>query len=174
MMRNDLTIFILWNQIPYNRPSPFWSHLFSKFDQNLRTVIVTADIDGGLYHPALAHHRYLTFPHWSGVTPYTSTYVFAGSCVFGKQSLGKLSLRPPSLYFQSNESHRELFPFVFVQFIIMSFVEDMRGGGNQRTGGELYCKQSCTAFQLRNSCLLLFPIHWHVASPFCLSWECMH
>jgi len=41
------------------------------------------------------HHPYLTFRHWSGVTPYTSSYEFAGSCVFGKQSPGNLSLRPP-------------------------------------------------------------------------------
>ncbi len=38
--------------------------------------------------------QYLTFRHWSGVTPYTSSYEFAGSCVFGKQSPGSLSLRP--------------------------------------------------------------------------------
>ena len=37
---------------------------------------------------------YLTFRHWSGITPYTSSYEFAGSCVFGKQSVGKFSLRP--------------------------------------------------------------------------------
>ncbi len=37
---------------------------------------------------------WLTFRHWSGVTPYTSSYEFAGSCVFGKQLPGKLSLRP--------------------------------------------------------------------------------
>ena len=36
----------------------------------------------------------LTFRHWSGVTPYTSSYEFAGSCVFGKQLPEKLSLRP--------------------------------------------------------------------------------
>ena len=36
---------------------------------------------------------YLTFWHWSGVTPYTSSYDFAGSYVFGKQSPGNLSLR---------------------------------------------------------------------------------
>ncbi len=36
----------------------------------------------------------LTFWHWSGVTPYTSSCEFAGSCVFGKQSPGILSLRP--------------------------------------------------------------------------------
>ena len=39
-------------------------------------------------------HPYLTFPHRSGVTFYTLTYVFAESCVFDKQSLGNLSLRP--------------------------------------------------------------------------------
>src|SRR3989338_6210046 len=37
---------------------------------------------------------WLTFLHWSSVTPYTSSYEFAGSCVFGKQLPGKLSLRP--------------------------------------------------------------------------------
>ena len=36
----------------------------------------------------------MTFWHWSSVTPYTSPYGFAGSCVFGKQSPGRLSLRP--------------------------------------------------------------------------------
>ena len=36
----------------------------------------------------------LTFRHWSGVTPYTSSYEFAGSCVFGKPLPGNLSLRP--------------------------------------------------------------------------------
>ena len=38
--------------------------------------------------------RYLTFWHWSSVTPYTSSYEFAGSCVFGKQLAENLSLRP--------------------------------------------------------------------------------
>lgn len=36
----------------------------------------------------------MTFRHWSGVTPYTSSYEFAGSCVFGKQLAENLSLRP--------------------------------------------------------------------------------
>ena len=36
----------------------------------------------------------LTFSHWSGVTPYTFSYEFAGSCVFGKQSPGILLLQP--------------------------------------------------------------------------------
>ena len=36
----------------------------------------------------LRSHFLLTFQHRAGVTPYTSTCVFAESCVFGKQSLG--------------------------------------------------------------------------------------
>ena len=37
----------------------------------------------------------LTFWHRTGISPYTSPYGFAGTCVFGKQSPGILSLRPP-------------------------------------------------------------------------------
>lgn len=65
---------------------------------DLRTIIVIADIYRGLYSPAqhinTLDHPYLTFRHRSGVTPYTSTFVLAGSCVFVKQSPGNLSLRP--------------------------------------------------------------------------------
>ena len=69
---------------------------------NLRTIIVIADIHRGLHSPAVRiatdYPPWLTFRHWSGVTPYTSSYEFAGSCVFGKQLPGKLSLRrAPSL-----------------------------------------------------------------------------
>ena len=42
------------------------------------------------------NRTYLTFWHWSSVTPYTSSYEFAGSCVFDKQSPGRLLLQPPS------------------------------------------------------------------------------
>ena len=59
----------------------------------LRTVIVTADIHGGL-DPKLAQ-RAFTFPHWSHVTPYTSTCVLAESCVFAKQSVGPCHCGPP-------------------------------------------------------------------------------
>ena len=65
-------------------------------------LIVTADIHQGLYQSAynilctkfyahnVVHRRYLTFWHWSGVTPYTSSCEFAGSCVFDKQLPGIL------------------------------------------------------------------------------------
>ena len=42
----------------------------------LRTVIVTADIHGDLgakLHPKRANKAALIFPHWSRVTPYTSS-----------------------------------------------------------------------------------------------------
>jgi len=52
----------------------------------LRTIIVIADVHWrfGDWREPLS----LTFQHWSGVTPYTSPYGFAESCVFDKQSLG--------------------------------------------------------------------------------------
>ena len=60
----------------------------------LRTVIVTADIDGGLVRK-LAPPGF-TFPHWSHVTPYMSSFDFAESCVFAKQSVGPLHCDPLS------------------------------------------------------------------------------
>ena len=113
----------------HNRPSPSET-LFLRESQNLRTIIVIADIDQGLHSASTQHFGFeyipitmqaslalvetnsdrtrvhsvrkqsagyrpwLTFWHWSGVTSYTSTFVFAGSCVFGKQLAGVLSLRP--------------------------------------------------------------------------------
>ena len=50
----------------------------------LRTVIVTAAVYRG-FDQELAPHQ-LTFRHRAGVTPYTSTFVFAECCVFNKQS----------------------------------------------------------------------------------------
>ena len=58
----------------------------------LRTVIVTADIHGGL-DPELAPQAF-TFPHWSRVTPYTSSCDFAESCVFAKQSVDAINCGP--------------------------------------------------------------------------------
>ena len=50
----------------------------------LRTVIVTAAVHQDLVSELAPLH--VIFWHWAGITPYTSTYVFAESCVFGKQS----------------------------------------------------------------------------------------
>ena len=58
----------------------------------LRTVIVTAAV-----HRGFSSHREalpLTFRHRAGVSPYTSTFVLAETCVFGKQLHGFLSCGP--------------------------------------------------------------------------------
>ena len=41
-------------------------------------------------------HFPVTFQHWAGVSPYTSSFDFAETCVFGKQSLGPLHCGPLS------------------------------------------------------------------------------
>ena len=52
----------------------------------LRTVIVTAAVHRGL--SSMLAHLPLTFRHWAGVSPYTSSFDFAETCVFGKQLHG--------------------------------------------------------------------------------------
>ena len=52
----------------------------------LRTVIVTAAVYRG-FDSELAP-LLLTFRHWAGVSPYTSAFAFAETCVFAKQSPG--------------------------------------------------------------------------------------
>ena len=52
----------------------------------LRTVIVTAAVHRG-FSSELSPFP-LTFRHWAGVSPYTSSCEFAETCVFDKQSAG--------------------------------------------------------------------------------------
>ena len=54
----------------------------------LRTVIVTAAVRRG-FSSVLAHLP-LTFRHWAGISPYTSAFALAETCVFVKQSLGPI------------------------------------------------------------------------------------
>ena len=56
----------------------------------LRTVIVTAAVHRG-FSSWLRTPLALTFRHWAGVSPYTSAFAFAETCVFGKQSLEPIS-----------------------------------------------------------------------------------
>src|SRR5690348_13040843 len=58
----------------------------------LRTVIVTAAVHRGL-DSQLRTPLLVTFRHWAGVSPYTSTFVLAETCVFGKQSVGPILCR---------------------------------------------------------------------------------
>ena len=58
----------------------------------LRTVIVTAAVHWGFSSSREALP--LTFQHRAGVSPYTSTFVLAETCVFGKQLHGLFSCGP--------------------------------------------------------------------------------
>ena len=61
----------------------------------LRTVIVTAAVHRGFGSSREALP--LTFRHWAGVSPYTSPYGFAETCVFVKQSPGPAHCDPRAL-----------------------------------------------------------------------------
>ena len=62
----------------------------------LRTVIVTAAVHWG-FSSVLLKHLPLTFQHWAGVSPYTSAFALAETCVFVKQSPGPLCCDPQAL-----------------------------------------------------------------------------
>src|SRR6478609_1622196 len=79
-------------QCPYRYTIRAGRNLPDKEFRYLRTVIVTAAV-----HRGFSSERELlslTFRHWAGVSPYTSTFVLAETCVFGKQSHGLLSCGP--------------------------------------------------------------------------------
>ena len=80
------------------RPGQFY--LPDKEFRYLRTVIVTAAVHRGL-DSWLRAPLLLTFRHWAGVSPYTSTCVFAETCVFGKQSLEPIYCGPLTLPYRS-------------------------------------------------------------------------
>ena len=81
----------------------------------LRTVIVTAAVYLGFnseLSPLL-----LTFRHRAGVTPYTSTFVFAECCVFSKQSQPPGHCNPHQLRKQvSSPAEAYLLPKLRYQF----------------------------------------------------------
>ena len=61
----------------------------------LRTVIVTAAVHRGFNSRLIT--PLLTFRHWAGVSPYTSAFAFAETCVFVKQSVGPFLCNPLAL-----------------------------------------------------------------------------
>lgn len=73
-------------QYPYHYSIRAGQNLPDKEFRYLRTVIVTAAVHWGfsLHREALP----LTFQHRAGVSPYTSTFVLAETCVFNKQLHG--------------------------------------------------------------------------------------
>ena len=82
-------------QYPYHYAIRAGQNLPDKEFRYLRTVIVTAAV-----HWGFSSHRKalpLTFQHWAGVSPYTSTFVLAETCVFDKQFRGLFSCGPATL-----------------------------------------------------------------------------
>jgi hypothetical protein len=74
----------------------------------LRTVIVTAAVYWG-FNSVLAH-LLLTFQHWAGVSPYTSSFELAETCVFDKQSPGVFRCGPPACIAPENPDSKHHSP----------------------------------------------------------------
>jgi hypothetical protein len=79
-------------QYPYHYAIRAGQNLPDKEFRYLRTVIVTAAVHWGF--SSVRKHIPLTFQHRAGVSPYTSTFVFAETYVFGKQLHGFFSCGP--------------------------------------------------------------------------------
>ena len=79
-------------QYPYHYSIRAGQNLPDKEFRYLRTVIVTAAVHWGF--SSLRKQLPLTFQHRAGVSPYTSTFVFAETCVFGKQFRGLFCCGP--------------------------------------------------------------------------------
>jgi hypothetical protein len=82
-------------QYPYHCAIRAGQNLPDKEFRYLRTVIVTAAVHRGF--SSLRKQLPLTFRHRAGVSPYTSPYGFAETCVFSKQSVGPLNCNPQRL-----------------------------------------------------------------------------
>ena len=80
----SISLSLWWRQCGHRYAIRAGRNLPDKEFRYLRTVIVTAAVYRG-FDQELAPHQ-LTFRHRAGVTPYTSTYVFAECYVFDKQS----------------------------------------------------------------------------------------
>ena len=79
---------LLLRQCPDHYAFRAGQNLPDKEFRYLRTVIVTAAVYWGF--DSMLAHLLLTFQHRAGVTPYTSSFDLAESCVFAKQLPGPI------------------------------------------------------------------------------------
>ena len=79
---------VLLRQCPDRYAIRAGQNLPDKEFRYLRTVIVTAAVYWGF--DSMLAHLLLTFQHRAGVSPYTSSYDLAETCVFAKQSPGPI------------------------------------------------------------------------------------
>ena len=80
----SISLSLGWRQRRHRYAIRAGRNLPDKEFRYLRTVIVTAAVYWDFSQELAPHH--LIFQHRAGVTPYTSTFVFAECCVFDKQS----------------------------------------------------------------------------------------
>ena len=93
----------------------------------LRTVIVTAAVYWDFDQELSPHH--LIFQHRAGVTPYTSTFVFAECCVFNKQSQPPILCNPFTLRCSPHATGAHLLPKLrcqFAEFLLQSSLKRLR------------------------------------------------
>ena len=93
----------------------------------LRTVIVTAAVYWDFSQELAPHH--LIFQHRAGVTPYTSTFVFAECCVFNKQSQPPIFCNPFMLRCSHHITRAHLLPKLrcqFAEFLLLSSLKRLR------------------------------------------------
>ena len=82
----SISLSLGWRQPGHHYAIRAGRNLPDKEFRYLRTVIVTAAVYWGFDQELLFRlHHQLTFQHRAGITPYTSTFVFAQCCVFNKQ-----------------------------------------------------------------------------------------
>ena len=98
MTGNSISLSRCWRQRGSRYAIRAGRNLPDKEFRYLRTVIVTAAVYRGFNQELAPHH--LTFRHRAGVTPYTSTFVFAQCCVFIKQSQPPFHCNPLLLHEQ--------------------------------------------------------------------------
>ena len=93
----------------------------------LSTVIVTAAVYRG-FNSELAP-LLLTFRHWAGVSPYTSAFALAETCVFAKQSPGPFHCGLDQPFAQGENCEAPLLPKLRGQF-----AEFLNEGSSDRLG----------------------------------------
>ena len=120
----------------------------------LRTVIVTAAVYWG-FNSMLAH-LLLTFQHRAGVSPYTSSFDLAETCVFAKQSPGPIhcgSISRASLFPKLRDQFAEFLNYpspVGLRILFLSTCVGLRYGHRllfTRQIGRASCRETDTPRQ---------------------------
>ena len=125
---SSISLSLGWRQPGHHYAIRAGRNLPDKEFRYLRTVIVTAAVYWDFNQELAPHH--LIFQHRAGVTPYTSTFVFAECCVFIKQSQPPVYCNPFILLPQGSQTTRAyLIPklrYQFAEFLLPSSLKRLR------------------------------------------------